>query len=239
MRYQTVVKMHTVNRMQTFGWPLLIMLMALAVVVAIGVAAHQVAAPEDIAAMNEGMAFNGAIFAVLGPIIMLGFLSMGQLFPLALGLGITRREYVLGTALVYLGYALGFTAIVVIGKAIEVATGGFGLDVRFFNVEYVGTGPLWQTAIQTFLIAFMAMLVGSALVAGYFRWRQTFVWSFVIVVAVIAATIGILAVLNPAVANWFFSLFSLDWWAYMVILAAVAAVAAAAWALLVRRTQLR
>ena len=239
MRYHTVVKMHTVNRMQTFGWPLLIMLMALAVVLAIGVALHQVADAESIADMNTGMMFNGAIFTALGPIVALGFISMGQFFPLALGLGITRREYVTGTALVFLGYAVAFTAIVVIGKSIELATGGYGLSVRFFDVVYVGTGPLWQTAIQTFLIAMMAMLVGSAFVAGYFRWRQTFVWTFFVIVAVVGAAIGIMAVLSPAVANWFFSLFSLDWCAYMALMVAVAAIAAVAWSLLVRRTQLR
>lgn len=239
MRYQSVVKMHTVNRMQTFGWPLLIMLMALGVVIAIGAAVNQVADVESIADMNTGMMFNGAIFTALGPIVALGFISMGQFFPLALGLGITRREYVTGTALVFLGYAVAFTAIVVIGKSIELATGGYGLSVRFFDVAYVGTGPLWQTAIQTFLIAMMAMLVGSAFVAGYFRWRQTFVWTFVVIVAVVGAAIGIMAVLSPAVANWFFSLFSLDWWAYMALIVAVAAIAAVAWSLLVRRTQLR
>ena len=239
MRYKSVVKMHTVNRMQTYGWPLVIMLIAFAFIIAIGLTVHSVSDAEGVEGMNNGMRFNGAIFTVLGPIVMLGFISMGQYFPLALGLGLTRREYVLGTSLVFLGYAVVFTAIVLIGKSIELATDGYGLRVRFFDVAYVGFGPLWQTAIQTFLIAMSAMLVGAAFISGYFRWRQTFIWSFFITVAVVGLAVAILSMRSFEFATWFGSLFALDWWAYMTTLGVVAVVAGVAWLVLVRRTQLR
>src|SRR5699024_9410522 len=68
--------------------------------------------PQVRAEMYYGMQWNGAIFALLGPMIGYGFTSMGQYFPLALGLGLTRREFATGVSMVFLGNAVVYSVLI-------------------------------------------------------------------------------------------------------------------------------
>lgn len=125
MRYRSVIDMHFVNRMQAFGWQPLVGALSLLIVLAIGAIIGS-QGPGVRAEMYEGMIWNGAIFAILGPMIGYGFTSMGQYFPLALGLGLTRREFATGVSLVFVGNAVVYSVLITLGKIIEVATGGSG-----------------------------------------------------------------------------------------------------------------
>src|SRR5690625_2849114 len=126
MRSRNVIDMHLVNRMQAFGWPLFALAFALVVILAVGIIVGS-QGPQVRAEMYYGMQWNGAIFALLGPMIGYGFTSMGQYFPLALGLGLTRREFATGVSMVFLGNAVVYSVLITIGKTIEKATEGFGL----------------------------------------------------------------------------------------------------------------
>lgn len=246
MRIRNVVQLHTVNRLQAFGWPLIIMMMSLTLVLIIGAIILNVASgtgEADLAdarsGMNTGMQWNGAIFALLGPLIGFGFTAMGQYFPLALGLGLTRREFAAGTALVFVGNAAFYAAIVTIGKVIEVATGGFGLGVRFFDVAYTGLGEWWQTLAQTFLLILSVMLVGAAITTAFHRWGQSFLWIFWIALAVVVLAIVAGLLLSEGVRAFAEDLASMGWLPWMGVIAAFGAVGAAVWLTLVRRAQAR
>src|SRR5690625_7177696 len=95
MRSRNVIDMHLVNRMQAFGWPLFALAFALVVILAVGIIVGS-QGPQVRAEMYYGMQWNGAIFALLGPMIGYGFTSMGPCFPLALGLGPARLVVVPG-----------------------------------------------------------------------------------------------------------------------------------------------
>lgn len=160
MRSRNVIEMHLVNRMQAFGWPLVGLAIALAVVLGVGALIGS-QAPEARAEMYDGMQWNGAIFALLGALLGYGFTSMAQFFPLALGLGLTRREFAAGLSLVFVGNAAAYSVLITIGKTIESATDGFGLWIRFFDVFYTSTGAPWQTLVQTFLLILGALFLGA------------------------------------------------------------------------------
>lgn len=239
MRIRNVVQLHTVNKLQAFGWPLIIMAMSLAVVLVIGGLVTTVGGDEAREGMNTGMQWNGAIFALLGPLIGFGFTAMGQYFPLALGLGLTRREFAAGTALVFVGNAALFAVIVTIGKVIEVATGGFGLSVRFFDVFYTGIGEWWQTLIQTFLLILMVMLVGAAITTAFHRWGQSFLWIFWIALGIVVVAIAAGVLLSEAFRAVVEDVAAMGWFPWMGVVAAFAVIGAAAWLTLVRRAQAR
>src|SRR5699024_12786743 len=103
-----------------------------------------------------------------------GFTSMAQFFPLALGLGLTRREFAAGLSLVFVGNAAAYSVLITIGKTIESATDGFGLWIRFFDVFYTSTGAPWQTLVQTFLLSLGALFLGAAITAAFLRFGQLF-----------------------------------------------------------------
>lgn len=244
MRIRNVVQLHTVNKLAAFGWPLLIMCFSLAIVLAIGGVINITASAaghldDALEGMNTGMQFNGAIFALLGPLIGFGFTAMGQYFPLALGLGLTRREFAVGTTLVFAGNAAFYAIIITIGKVIEVATGGFGLGIRFFDVVYTGLGAWWQTLIQTFLLILVVSLIGAAITTAYHRWGQSFLWIFWLSLAVVVLAIGAGAFLAEGFRTIVVDIATMGWFPWMGVTAVLGALGAGAWLTLVRRAQAR
>ncbi len=246
MRIRNVVQLHTVNRLQAFGWPLVIMAISLTITLIIGALVLNVAGSmgeSDLAdardGMSMGMQWNGAIFALLGPLIGFGFIAMGQYFPLALGLGLTRREFTAGTALVFVGNAAFYASIVTVGKVIEVATGGFGLGIRFFDVVYTGMGEWWQTLIQTFLLILSVMLIGAAITTAFHRWGQSFLWVFWIALAAVVLAFVAAIMLSEPFQGFVGAVARMDWGWWMLEVAARGTVGAGVWLALVRRAQAR
>ncbi|MDN5820968.1 MAG: hypothetical protein L0H39_05705 [Brachybacterium sp.] len=236
MRARNVIDMHLVNRMQAFGWPLFAVGFAFAIILSVGLIVGSLG-PEAQVGMYEGMRWNGAIFALLGPLIGYGFASMGQYFPLALGLGLTRREFAAGLSAVFLGNALAYSVLITIGKTIEKATGGFGLQVRFFDVFYTSTGASWQTLVQTFLLILTVLYLGAAITAAFLRFGQVFLWVAGAVLALIA--LGIIAgvVLLDGFGRALLDAFTMGWGPWMGMIALIGVLSAGVWLVLVRRTQ--
>lgn len=244
MRIRNVIQLHTVNKLQAFGWPLLIMCFSLIIVLIIGgIVTGLGTASGDLAAaregMNMGMQYNGAIFALLGPLIGFGFTAMGQYFPLALGLGLTRREFALGTLAVFAGNAAFYAIIITIGKVIEVATGGFGLDIRFFDVIYTGLGPWWQTLIQTFLLILVVALIGAAITTAFHRWGQSFLWIFWISLVLVVLGVGAGIFLSEGFRTTALQIVGMGWLPWMGVTAVIGIIGGATWLTLVRRAQAR
>jgi len=243
-RTASVIKLQTQHRYQTFGLPFVILGIAFAVVLVIGIIAN-VAAGDDaddvLGLMHDGMRFNGAIWSLLGPLMGLGFTAMLQMFPLALGLGVTRREFASGTVALFAGLALGFAAVVTVLRQIEIATEGFGLGIRMFDVVYVGDGAWWQTLVHTTGLLLMAMLLSAALSTVYLRGGQTALWLVLASIGVLVALGGAVAVLVApgglaAVAE---TIFTAPSWAWLVGFVVVGGLSAAAWLLLIRRAPVR
>ena len=236
MRSRNVIDMHLVNRMQAFGWPLLAVAFAFTIVMTVGLIVGS-QGPEARAGMYDGMQWNGAIFSLLGPLIGYGFTSMGQYFPLALGLGLTRREFATGLSLVFLGNAAVYSVLITIGKTLEKATDGFGLHVRFFDVFYTGTGASWQTLVQTFLLSLGVLFLGAAITAAVLRFGQVFLWASGAVLALLG--LGLLAgvLFLDGFGRALLELVTIGWGPWMAVIAVIGAVSAGAWMVLVRRTQ--
>jgi hypothetical protein len=238
VRYRSVIDMHIVNRMHAFGWQPIVGALSLLLVLAIGAIVGS-QGPDVRAGMHEGMVWNGAIFALLGPMIGYGFTSMSQYFPLALGLGLTRREFATGVSLVFLANAAVYSVVITIGKIIEVATGGFGLRIRFFDVFYTGTGPAWQTLVQTFVLILGVLFLGAAITTAYLRLGQAFLWISGAVLSVLAVVILAEIIFLDGFGRGLLDVLSMGWGPWMVVIAAIGAASAGVWLLLVRRTQAR
>jgi len=240
-RTASVIRLHTQQRFNTFVLPFIILGIAFAVVLAIGVIANlSVDDPSELDGMYQGMQWNGAIWSVLGPLMGFGFTAMLQIFPLSLGLGITRREFAAGTLAVYAIIAACFTVPITILKVIEQATDGFGLRIRMFDVFYVGLGDWWQTGVQTFLLLLMAMFLGSAVSTVYLRWGQRGLWITLTSLALVPFLVISIALVVPGMMEQvFIAMGQIPWIGWMGIVTLVGIVAAAAWVLLIRRAPVR
>lgn len=240
-RTASVIQLHTQRRFNTFVLPFIFLGVAFAIVLGIGVIANlSVDDPSQLDGMNEGMWWNGAVWSVLGPLMGFGFTAMLQIFPLSLGLGITRREFAAGTVAVFGIVAATFTVPITVMKVIERATDGFGLRIRVFDVVYVGTGDWWQTAVQTFLLLLMAMFVGAAVSTVFLRWGQRGLWITLTALALVPFVVVATAPVVPGMVEQLFIAFGrVSWIGWMGIIALIGVIAAAAWMLLIRRAPVR
>jgi hypothetical protein len=105
---------------------------------------------------------TGALSSFFILFFVLGLQSIGRSLPFGLALGVSRRSFYLGTALLAVGLAcadgLALTAL----QAIERATGGWGAHIGFFRVAYLLNGPWYLTWLTSF--------VGLTLLFAYGMW---------------------------------------------------------------------
>jgi hypothetical protein len=119
-------------------------------------------------------------------------------FPFALGMSVTRRAFYLGTWL-YVGLeALVYGALLLALRALEEATGGWGVSLEFFSLGYVRSDSLvLQYAV--YVVPFL-LVAGIAACVGLVVTR----WSYYGVFALVAGAVVVPGVLAFVVtrAGW-------------------------------------
>ena len=238
-RIKNVLNVHFVDRKGTFLVPIYILAAMVAIVIAIGIIARVAGANE--ADLYEGMKWNGAVWALLGMGFGIGAMTMTQYLSFALGLGITRREWLAGSSVMFVLIAAGTAVTVMVLKLIEQATTGFGLSVRLFDTVHTGPASWWQTLLQVFLMVMAAMTLTAAISGIWNRWGKTgLMWLAAIAIAlgVVAFGIGILLPADQVmgVFSWFGNL---AWISWMGLLAGVMLIGAAAFWLLGSKAEVR
>jgi hypothetical protein len=119
--------------------------------------------------------------------------TMTQVFPFALGLGVTRRKFAAATAVVVTGQALLVGLVLVAFGAVERLTGGWGREARIFGLDVLRQdNPLTQWAAYSgpiIAVSAICVLVGVV----FQRWRQTGIYLSVFGGVALLAGIGALA----------------------------------------------
>ena len=177
-----VARYHTVDRLIYVGLPWGILAFSFLVNI---VLAALVPIPTD------GY-YTGGLLTIYIFLFFCGALSMTRSLPFGLMLGVSRRSYYLGTALlmVALGvvYGLGLTVL----QAVERATGGWGLMVHFFRVPWIMDGPWYQTWLTSFVLLVLFFLYGMWYGLVFRRWNVAG-----LVVFIAAQVLVVLAAIVP------------------------------------------
>jgi hypothetical protein len=120
--------------------------------------------PNDRARVTDGLTAFFIFFFVLG------IQSVARSLPFGLTLGISRRSFYSGTAM--LGVSLSFVSGLVLAglQAIERATGGWGVAMHFFRVPDVLNGPWYATWLTSFAGLAGLFLYGLWYGIVYCRW---------------------------------------------------------------------
>jgi hypothetical protein len=95
-------------------------------------------------------AYSGpaAIYVYL---IATGALGIARQLPFALALGVSRRSFYAGTALLALALAAVYGLALTVLQLIERGTGGWGSNLYFFRVPYLLAGPWYLTWLTSFV----------------------------------------------------------------------------------------
>jgi hypothetical protein len=134
---------------------------------------------------------TGALASIFVMFFVMGVQSIGRLLPFGLTLGASRRSYYAGTALIGVALAaadgLGVAAL----QAIERASGGWGVHMRFFRVPYLLTGPWYVTWLSSFVGLGLLYVYGMWFGIVYRRWAALGTIAFICaqVLAVLAGVV--------------------------------------------------
>ena len=201
-----IVRLHAVNPSIFFGVPWLILGGAWAVTMVIAlIIGNTGASIEDL----KDMRYSWAVLSPQWYLVVVGVQAIGLTFSFALGFGTTRRDFWLGTSLMFVLVSLMFAVSIATLVQVEIATDGWGIGARMFDALWYGRTTWVIDAYAAFALQLLVLFIGASITTVFMRWRMrgmlilTF-GSIIIVLAVVAGLTWSDA--WPAVFTWFGSL---------------------------------
>jgi hypothetical protein len=138
--------------------------------------------------------YVGGLAALFVIGFVLGIQSVARSLPFGLALGLSRRSYYLGTALLAVVLAAVAGVVATVGQAIERSTDGWGMSMGFFRVPYILNGPWYLTWLTSFVALTLLFVFGMWFGLVYRRWSLVGLVTFsaglvtVLLVGVVATT---------------------------------------------------
>jgi hypothetical protein len=136
-------------------------------------------------------------------------LSIGRSLPFAFALGVGRRSYYAGTALLAVSLAAVYGLALTVLQVIEQATGGWGVGLHFFRVAYILSGPWYVTWLTSFVLLALMFIYGMWFGLVYRRWNLLGLLASIaalVIVLVLGVVITSHAHAWPAIGHFFTTL---------------------------------
>lgn len=121
-----------------------------------------------ISLLMQDVFYTGGYASMFIYIFIIGILLIPQTFPLAIGLGTTRKDYFLGTLLHSLTMGALTSLILVLLGLLELATDFWGSGLHFFQLPYLHDGPVWVQFLIALLL-YLFMFHGGLVIASLYR----------------------------------------------------------------------
>lgn len=137
--------------------------------------------------------YVGGLASIFVLAFVLGAQGFARSLPFALALGVSRRSYYLGTALLAAALAAAIAVVATVGQAIERSTGGWGLNMGFFRVPYILDGAWYLTWLTSFVVVTLCFFYGMWFGLIYRRWSLLGLFAF-LAAQITVLVIGALAV---------------------------------------------
>jgi hypothetical protein len=142
---------------------------------------------------HDASGYLASFFAYFG---VQGAQTIGRSLPFGLALGASRRSFHAGTALLGLALAVASGLVLAVLQAVERASGGWGLSMRFLRVPYLLDGPWYATWLTAAVGLFALFVYGMWYGIVYSRWGFLGAVAFVaaqvvlVVAGAVAVTVG-------------------------------------------------
>jgi hypothetical protein len=182
--YLNVARYHLVQRMNflILPWAILAFVFLVDVIIL-----------ESTPAGDSSQRYVGGLASIFVLGFALGVQTVARSLPFGLALGVSRRSFYLGTALLAAALAAVTATVVTAGQAIERATDGWGISMWFFRVPYILDGSWYLTWLTSFVA--MTLLFVYGMWFGLIHRR----WSLVGLAIFVAAQVTVLLVAALAV----------------------------------------
>jgi hypothetical protein len=205
-RILNVTRLHLTNKFPMMVMPLLILGFIFLVNYLIWWLIASVTDEEGAANAAQGMQFSGASTFIFVYMLVVAVQAVNLTFPFALGYSVTRRDFYLGSSLMFILLSVYYAAIMAIMAVIERATGGWGFGGGMFDVVYFGAENPLQQFVLFLLVFLFFFFIGAATASVYVRWRANGMYVFWASLTILV--IGLVALTTftqswPSVGEWF------------------------------------
>lgn len=173
-RVATVVRLLFANPWTAIYTPLLILGVVFLMNLAIWGIVRASIPPEG----EMASSINGGVLFLFIYMLVVAVQSVNQAFPLALGYGSTRRDFVLGFGVFALLLSLGYAALLVAASLVERATGGWGVGHSFFTTDELVRVEWWEGFALSLLAFLFFFSIGAATASVYVRWKALGMYAF-------------------------------------------------------------
>jgi hypothetical protein len=219
-----IVRLHAVTPSVFFGIPWMILGGAWAVTIVIALIISSAGgSPEDL----EGMRYSWAVVSPQWYLVAVGVQAVGLTLSFALGFGATRRDFWLGTSLMFVLVALMFAVSIATLVQLEIATGGWGVGAHMFDALWYGQTNWLVDFYTTFALQLMVLFMGACATTVFLRWRMRGMMTLLFgTLVIVLATVAGLTWSDawPAVFTWFGSIGIVGVFSILLALSAIFAI---------------
>jgi hypothetical protein len=141
---------------------------------------------------------TGYLITIFIYFAVLGMQTVVRSLPFGLTLGVSRRSFYAGTALLGTALALVSGLVLTALQAIERATDGWGLSMHFFRVNYLLNGPWYATWLTSAVGLFALFAYGMWHGIVNLRWGMLGTLAFIAAQALVVVA----GVVVASVAHW-------------------------------------
>lgn len=157
-----VVKMYFRDRWQLLmGWVILLSGFLINLAIAIAVRGS-----------HEEAFQNGGVIGIYIVSFVVGIVSVAQMFPFAIGFSVSRKNYILGTAVTYTLVSASTAVILTLLSLAEKTTKGWGDLFYFFNLPWLNDGTVFQQLVVVFVLLMFLYFAGFTIGSVYRRYGQ-------------------------------------------------------------------
>ncbi|HKH08197.1 MAG TPA: hypothetical protein VKA62_04545 [Agromyces sp.] len=220
-----IVRLHCVNPSVFFGIPWIILGGAWAVMMIVGLIITAANGPTE--EMAEGMRYSWAVLSPQWYLVVVGVQAIGLTFSFALGFGTTRRDFWLGTSIMFVIVSfLNGVAIATLVQ-IEKATDGWGIGIAMFDSLWYGQHGWLTDFYSTLALQLLVLFIGASVTTVYLRWRMR--GTMTVLFSAVALLLAFIAIATfsgswSALFEWFGSIGVIGAFTIVLVFAAVCAV---------------
>jgi hypothetical protein len=202
-----IVRLHCVNPSVFFGIPWIILGGAWAVMMIVGLIITAANGPTE--EMAEGMRYSWAVLSPQWYLVVVGVQAIGLTFSFALGFGTTRRDFWLGTSVMFA--IVSFLNAIAIATLVQIekATDGWGIGIAMFDSLWYGHQGWLLDFYSTLAMQLLVLFIGASVTTVYLRWRMR--GMMIVTFTAVGLLLAFIAIATfsgswPALVEWFGSL---------------------------------
>ena len=122
---------------------------------------------------GDGVTTTGGVASLYSIAIGMATISVTQIFPYALGMSVTRREFYLAWSLLAVVQSVVYALVLVLLRAVEQATGYWGMGMRYFSLPFMDDANpvllLLGYAVPMLVATHLGIMLGTL----HLRWGTT------------------------------------------------------------------